>query len=124
MVNSGNYKSVRLKGLRGREGILADTDFTGKLDILTVLPDGTGLSLFRNLGSFYFQEDTGKSGLPQRDVPVEHVAVGDFTGEDLPMVFLTAQGKPAKSYIKQRAASFVETEYRRAFSLRNLPRSG
>jgi len=32
-----------LKNLVGRDGLLADVDFTGKLDLLTVRPDGQGV---------------------------------------------------------------------------------
>src|SRR6266567_5558741 len=53
-----------LKDLRGRHGLLADLDFTGKLDLLSVLPEGQGLSVYRNLGNFYFKDDTTNSGLP------------------------------------------------------------
>src|SRR5262249_40334348 len=38
-----------LQDLKGRRGVLADLDFTGKLDLLAVLPDGKGLQVFRNL---------------------------------------------------------------------------
>src|SRR6266568_1789556 len=53
-----------LKDLKGRDGLLADLDFTGKLDLLSVLPEGQGLSVYRNLGNFYFKDDTTNSGLP------------------------------------------------------------
>src|SRR6266436_8030994 len=38
-----------LRTLQGRDGLLADLDFTGKLDLLTVLPDGRGVRLYRDL---------------------------------------------------------------------------
>jgi hypothetical protein len=50
-----------LKNLRARDGLLADLDFTGKLDLLTVLPAGGGLRVYQNLGSFFFKEDTANS---------------------------------------------------------------
>jgi len=50
--------------LSARDGVLADLDFTGKLDLLAVLPDGSGLRVYQNLGNFYLQDNTANSGLP------------------------------------------------------------
>ena len=56
-------KPSGLQGLTARAGLLADLDFTGKLDLLTVLPGGRGLRVYRNLGNSYFTDNTN-SGLP------------------------------------------------------------
>jgi len=98
-----------LQELQGRHGVLADLDFTGKLDLLTVQPDGQGLRVYRNLGNFYFKESTTNSGLPAVWPGVEQVAVEDWNDEDLPGVFATRTGKPPVFFAKQRAGSFVET---------------
>src|SRR6266446_4237312 len=98
-----------LRTLQGRDGLLADLDFTGKLDLLTVLPDGRGLRLYRNLGSSYFQDDTADSGLPAILAGAEHLAVEDWNNEDVPGVFVTRNGKPPAFFAKQRAGSFVAT---------------
>src|SRR6185369_15404590 len=52
-----------LQNLKARNGLLADLDFTGKLDVLAVLSDGSGFRVYQNLGNFYFQDDTTNSGL-------------------------------------------------------------
>ena len=78
-----------LKDLKARDGLLADLDFTGKLDLLGIRPDGSGLILCRNLGSFFFQEKTGESGLPAAFTGAEHAVVEDWNNEDLPGVFVT-----------------------------------
>ncbi len=57
-------RAAGLQNLKARDGILADLDFTGKLDLLTVLPDGGGLRVYRNLGNFYFTDKETNSGLP------------------------------------------------------------
>jgi tetratricopeptide (TPR) repeat protein len=101
--------AVGLKDLKGRDGLLADLDFTGKLDLLDLLPDGQGLKVYRNLGSFYFKEDPTNSGLPTVLAGVQHVAVEDWNNEDLPGVFVTRTGKPPAFFAKQRAGPFVET---------------
>ena len=97
-----------LKNLRGRDGLLADLDFTGKLDLLVVLPGGQGLSTFRNLGSFYFQNKTN-SGLPALLPGTEQVAVEDWNDEDMAGAFVTRAAQPPLFFAKQRAGQFVQT---------------
>ena len=98
-----------LKDLKGRDGLLADLDFTGKLDLLSVLPEGQGLSVYRNLGNFYFKDDTTNSGLPAALAGLEQVAVEDWNNEEVPGVFVTRSAQPPLFFSKQRAGSFVET---------------
>ena len=91
-ATNGQFREVTaaagLKNLKARDGVLADLDFTGKLDLLTVKPDGQGLEVYRNLGSFYFQENTTNTGLPSVVPGAEHVLVDDWQNEDLPAVYL------------------------------------
>lgn len=98
-----------LQELKGRNGLLADLDFTGRLDLLTVLPDDQGLRLYQNLGNFYFKEGTTNSGLPAALPGVGQVAVEDWNNEDVPGVFVTRQAQPPVFFAKQRAGTFVET---------------
>ena len=98
-----------LENVKARDGLVADLDFTGKLDLLAVLPDGSGLRLYQNLGNFYFKDNTAESGLSATLAGVEHVAVEDWNTEDVPGVFVGRAGKPPVFFPKQRAGSFVET---------------
>jgi Tfp pilus assembly protein PilF len=98
-----------LGNLKARDGLLADLNFTGKLDLLAVLPDGSGLRVFQNLGNFYLQDNTTESGLPATFAGTEHVAVEDWNNEDVPGVFVTRNGQPPAFFPKQRAGTFVET---------------
>ncbi len=97
-----------LKNLKAKDGVLADLDVTGKLDLLTVLPGGEGLRVYRNLGSFYFQEHTN-SGLPAVLKGVEQATVEDWQDEEVPGVFVTRSAQAPVFFHKQRAGSFVET---------------
>jgi Tfp pilus assembly protein PilF len=112
-ATNGQFRDITmaagLKNLKARDGVLADLDFTGKLDLLAVLPENQGLRLLRNLGSFYFQEYTTNSGLPGSLSGIGTVAVDDWRNEDVPGVFLTRSGQPPLFYAKQRAGTFVET---------------
>ena len=98
-----------LENLKARDGVLADLDFTGKLDLLAVLPDGSGLRAYQNLGNFYFKDNTTESGLPATLGGAEHLAVEDWNNEDVPGIFVTRTGKPPIFFPKQRAGTFVET---------------
>ena len=98
-----------LKTLQGRDGVLTDLDFTGKLDLLTVLPEGRGLRVYRNLGNSFFQDKTADSGLPATLVGAERLAVEDWNNEDVPGVFISQTGKPPSFFAKQRAGNFATT---------------
>lgn len=99
-----------LKDLKAGDGLLADLDFTGRLDLLAVLPGAQGLRVMRNLGNGYFLDNTTNSGLPGIFPGAQHVAVEDWNNEDVPGVFVTRTGRlPPVFFAKQRAGAFVET---------------
>jgi Flp pilus assembly protein TadD len=112
-ATNGQFREVTvasgLKIVRARDGLLADLDFTGKLDLLTVLPGGEGLRVFRNLGNGYFMDSTTNSGLPCTLAGAQHVAVEDWNNEDVPGVFVSRKGQSPLFFAKQRAGPFVET---------------
>jgi hypothetical protein len=112
-ATNGQFREVTaacgLKGLKAHEGLLADLDFAGKLDLLTITPGGQGLQLYRNLGSFYFQENTTNSGLPAVLAGAEQVAAEDWKNEDVPGVFVMRAGQAPLFFAKQRAGAFMET---------------
>ena len=111
-ATNGQFREVTsaagLKNLRGRDGLLADLDFTGKLDLLVVLPGGEGLSVHRNLGNFYFQNKTN-SGLPALLPDTAQVAVDDWNNEDMAGAFVTRPAQPPLFFAKQRAGEFLQT---------------
>src|ERR1700690_1977934 len=92
-----------LENLKARDGLLADLDFTGKLDLLAVLSDGSGPRVYQNLGNFYLQDNTPGSGLPATFAGAEHVAVEDWNNEDVPGVFVARNSQPPAFFPKQRA---------------------
>jgi Tfp pilus assembly protein PilF len=112
-ATNGQFREVTigsgLKDLRGADGVLADLDFTGRLDLLAVLPGGQGLRVMRNLGNGYFMDNTTNSGLPSLLPGSQHLAVADWNNEDVPGVFLTRTSASPSFFAKQRAGTFVET---------------
>ncbi len=110
VATNGSVREVTamtgLKSLQGRDGLLADLDFTGKLDLLAVLPDGRGLRLYRNLGNSFFQDATADSGLSAALAGAEQLAVEDWNNDDVPGVFVAQAGKSPSFFAKQRAGNF------------------
>jgi Tfp pilus assembly protein PilF len=102
-------KMAGLGDLKARGGLLADLDFTGKLGLLAVLPEGRGLRAYRNIGNFYFLDKTMSSGLPADLSDIEQVTVEDWNNEGLPGVFATRKSGAPIFFAKKRAGSFVET---------------
>ena len=103
---------TKLSGLRdltARSGLLADLDFTGRLDLLAVLPGGRGLRVYRNLGNFYFMDNTTNSGLPALLPDIENVTCEDWNNEGLPGIIAARTGRPPVYFAKERAGVFVET---------------
>ncbi|HEX5220094.1 MAG TPA: FG-GAP-like repeat-containing protein [Verrucomicrobiae bacterium] len=98
-----------LKAMQAHDGLLADLDFTGKLDLLTILPERRGLRVYRNLGNAFFKDDTDASGLPAALPGAEQLAVEDLNNEDVPGVLIAQTGKPPAFFAKQRAGTFTAT---------------
>jgi tetratricopeptide (TPR) repeat protein len=97
-----------LAAVKARDGLLADLDFTGKLDLLVTKPDGSGLSVFQNLGSFYFKQNTA-SGLPASLPGAQQAVAEDWENQDVPGVFVSSATHSPTFFPKQRAGAFVAT---------------
>jgi len=80
-------RAAGLEGLRASNGLLADLDFTGNLDLVVTLPDGSGLGLYRNLGNFFFDGNWNESGLPRTLARPTQILTEDWNNEGLPGVF-------------------------------------
>lgn len=96
---------AHLRHLRARDGVLADLDFTGNLDLLTVAPDGRGLQVQRNLGNMAFDtaEDTG---LPASLPGARSVDVEDWGNDGRPNVFVARDSGPPAAFVEPRASKF------------------
>jgi tetratricopeptide (TPR) repeat protein len=104
-------RGAGLRDLKARDGILADLDFTGKLDLLAVLPGAQGLRVYRNLGNFYFTGNTTNSGLPSALSDIENVTSEDWNNEGLPGIIFARKAGAPLYFAKQRAGVFVETNF-------------
>lgn len=101
-----------LKGLelRTRQAQILDIDFTGKLDILGVLPSGEGIRVLRNLGNMYFKDITATSGVPAQLEGLTGLAVDDWNNDDLLDVFATRTEGPVLYLEKRRGGPLQETD--------------
>jgi tetratricopeptide (TPR) repeat protein len=112
-ATNGQFREVTsaagLKELKGRDGLLADLDFTGKLDLLAIDEKGEGLRVWRNLGNAYFRESTTNSGLPLQLPGITQVQLEDLNNEDVPGLVVSIKNRAPLFFSKKRAGSFVET---------------
>jgi len=93
--------------LEARSALLMDMDFTGKLDILAVLADGSGLRALRNLGNMYFKDVTSTSGLPARLPNVRQIAADDWNNDDMLDLLVSREGARPACFQKVRGGPFV-----------------
>ena len=102
-------RSAGLSELKARTGMLGDLDFTGNLDLVTIAPDGTGLSVYRNLGNFFFDNSANDSGLSAEMSHVESLASEDWQNEGLPGIFVSRSRQAPLYYAKKRAAAYASS---------------
>lgn len=102
-------KASGLGNLVGRSAALVDLDFTGKLDLLAVLPDGSGVRVLRNLGNMYFKDITATSGVPASVTGARQIVIDDWNNDDLMDVFVSREGQPPLYLQKERGGPLVPT---------------
>ena len=79
--------------IEAKSGILADLDFTGKLGLIVIRPDGSGMQAFHNQGNLTFKE---QPNLPQSaDLNgLGSAYVADLNGDDLPDLIVSRKNQP------------------------------
>ncbi len=103
-------RAVGLEGLRASGGLLADLNFSGNLDLVTIQADGAGLAIHRNLGNFYFDGTWNESGLPRELPGAAQALTADWGNEGLPGLFVARTDAAPAGFAKRRAAAFTATE--------------
>jgi Flp pilus assembly protein TadD len=98
-----------LTGLVARAGAFVDLDFTGKLDLLALRPDGAGVRVLRNLGSMYFIDITATSGVPAQVTGARQLVVDDWNNDDLLDAFISREDAPPLYLQKQRGGPLIPT---------------
>ena len=111
-------RAAGFKDLVAADAALLDFDYTGKLGLLALQPDGKGLRAFRNLGStftMYFSESGVTSGLPASVAGARQVALEDWNHDELMDVTIARDGAPPLVFVRQRGGPYVETNLGTAF---------
>lgn len=99
----------QLTGLRARDGILIDLDFTGKLDLLTVQPGGAP-GLFRQFGPLFFKDVTSTSGIPVSLVNARAVKMADWNRDENMDVVISRANQAPLLLEKQRGGKLIARE--------------
>ncbi len=102
-------KFSKLASLKAVDGVIADIDFTGKLDLLAIQPDDAGLKVFRNLGSMYFKDITKTSGIPTQITGALKLIMDDWNNDDMLDLFIPRDGEPPMFLQKNRGAAHTPT---------------
>ena len=85
-VVSDVTRAAGFAGLSAQDGVLLDFDYTGKLGLIALAPDGKGVRAFRNLSSvfaIYFSENSVTSGLPATVAGARRLALEDWNNDEL-----------------------------------------
>ena len=84
--------------------MIADIDFTGKLDLLAIQPEDAGLKVFRNLGSLYFKDISKTSGIPTQVSGALKLVADDWNNDDMLDIIIPRKSEPPMYLQKQRGA--------------------
>ena len=102
-------KFSKLASLKAVDGIIADIDSTGKLDLLAIQPGDAGLKVFRNLGSIYFKDITKTSGIPTQITGALKLFMDDWNNDDMLDLFIARAGETPMFLQKNRGAAHSPT---------------
>lgn len=105
-------RAAGFKDLIAADAALLDFDYTGKLGLLALQPEGKGARAFRNLGStfsMYFSESGVTSGLPSSVAGARQIALEDWNNDELMDVTIARDNAPPLVFLRQRGGPFVET---------------
>jgi Flp pilus assembly protein TadD len=102
-------KFSRLNELSASDGLLADLDFTAKLDLIAIAGTSNAVRVLRNLGHPYFSENTTNSGVPLSLTGARQLLIEDWNNDDLQDLFVTRESQPPLLLIKQRGGPLMAT---------------
>ncbi len=104
-------RTSRLGAIKGRTGVLADLDFTGKLGLEVIGVEGR-LRSFTNLGTGLFREAVSSNASPalRSLTNLTSVAVNDWNNDDLPDLIVTREGSPPALLMNHRGTGIGDPE--------------
>ena len=99
----------RLQSLAAVDGALADLDFTGKLDLLTVSAQTNDIRLFRQFGPMLFTDITSTSGIPVNLTNVRSLTIDDWPKDEMMDVIAARAGAAPLLLAKERGGLLAAT---------------
>jgi Flp pilus assembly protein TadD len=99
----------RMAQISAENAILADLDFSSKLDVLIIRPGSNDVRVLRNLGNPYFTDGTTNSGVPLDMTGARQLLAEDWNNDDLQDLFITRDGQSPLFLAKQRGGPLVVT---------------
>lgn len=105
----------RANQIGASDGILADLDYSAKVDLLVIRPGTNDVRVMRNLGNPalqgnpYFVDGTTNSGVPLSLAGARQLLVEDWNNDDLLDLFIVREGQPPLFLAKQRGGALVQT---------------
>lgn len=94
------------------DGVLVDFDYTGKLGLIALQPEGKGIRTFRNLSSafaMYFSESGVTSGLPASVTAARQLVLEDWNNDEMLDLMITRDGQPPQLFARERGGPFAAT---------------
>ena len=111
-VMSDSTRASGFGSLGAVDGVLLDFDYTGKLGLIALQPDGKGVRTFRNLSSafaMYFTENNVTSGLPVALPGGQKLILEDWNNDELMDLTIARSGQPPELFVRERGGPFVRT---------------
>ena len=99
----------RLQGSAAVDGALADLDFTGKLDLLTVTAVTNDMRLYRQFGPLLFTDITRTSGIPANVNDVLSLTIDDWPKDEMMDVIAARKGASPLLLAKPRGGALMPT---------------
>jgi tetratricopeptide (TPR) repeat protein len=111
-VVTDSTRAAGFGALTAIDGVLVDFDYTGKLGLIALQPEGKGLRVFRNLSSafaMYFSESGVTSGLPASVSAARHLVLEDWNNDELLDVMITRDAEAPQLFARERGGPFAVT---------------
>ena len=105
----------RANQVAASDAILADLDYSAKVDLLVIRPGTNDVRVMRNLGNPalqgnpYFVDGTTNSGVPLSLAGARQLLLEDWNNDDMLDLFIVRDGQPPLFLAKQRGGALVET---------------
>jgi hypothetical protein len=117
-VVTDSSRAAGFSSVPAMDGLLVDFDYTGKLGVILLQPDGKGARVFRNLSSafaMYFSENNVTSGLPAALPGGQRLVLEDWNNDELMDIAVVRDSQQPLVFARERGGPFSATNIGAAF---------